>query len=76
MIFTHDRRGIMKSEGKTDICKSCGRTIGASERAIVADGGLICAQCEQELSPAFNLVSKSALPAKGQKWGQLPFFQQ
>ncbi|MFZ0035738.1 MAG: hypothetical protein WAK60_12220 [Sedimentisphaerales bacterium] len=39
----------MNSEEKVDICKSCGRTIGASEGAIVVKGGLICFQCEQKL---------------------------
>jgi formylmethanofuran dehydrogenase subunit E len=31
-----------------DKCRSCGRKIAESERAIVVDGELVCSQCEEK----------------------------
>jgi hypothetical protein len=57
-IFLHDRRYVMNNEEKTDICKSCGKIIGAAEQAIVVEDGLLCIKCEQRLSDTSNIVSR------------------
>jgi len=35
-----------------DKCKSCGRRIHESERALIVDGELVCSECEQKLPPS------------------------
>jgi hypothetical protein len=65
----------MNIEEKTDICKSCGKTIGSQERATVVEDGLLCFQCEKNYSdvPAKgdlgvspeNLISLTGVPAVG-----------
>jgi hypothetical protein len=42
----------MNIEDDAEICLSCGRILGPSERATIVEGKLICFQCGQKLSEA------------------------